>query len=274
MSQKNRLSNMMARRASGKLKQSIKRKSKKPTVSLAIKNYVKKTVAVNVENKTANANYAGLFGNATANASLYCYPMTPYTGYMTIGQGVQQNQRIGNTVKVKRAMLRYVLRPNSYDVSTNPIPAPVQVELYLGRTRLCSGDQPVAADMNVLYQNGNTSFGPVGNLNDIVSEINHDYWTIKKRWTHKVGYASSSGSGGSLSNQYYSNNDFQLNVIKKLDITKYYPKILKFNDGTNQVQGPGLFLFYQCLNAGGTTNGSTVLPCHMTFWIDVTYEDA
>jgi len=268
MSQKNRLSNM------AKAITKNKRKSRKPTVPLAVKNYVKKTVANNVENKMCNANYAGLFGNATSNPSLYSYPMTPYTGYMTIGQGVQQNQRIGNSVKVKRAVLRYILRPNGYNVSTNPFPAPVVVDMFLGRTRICPGDQPIAGDMITLFQNGNTSFGPVGNLNDLISETNKDYWTIKKRWQHKIGFADSSGSGSTASQQYFANNDFKMNVIQRLDITKHYPKILKFNDGTNQVQGPGLFFFYQCLNASGDTNASTVLPCHITFWIDVQYEDA
>jgi len=243
-------------------------------VTVAVKKYIKKTISANVENKMANANYAGAFGNAVANPSLYSYPMTPYTGYMTIGQGVQQNQRIGNSIKVKRAILRYVLRPMPYDAGSNPFPAPVQVDLYLGRTRLCGGDLPITGDMTTLFQNGNTSFGPVGNLNDLISETNKDYWHIAKRWSHKVGTADSYGSGSTAGAQYFANNDFKLNVVRKMDITKHYPKILKFNDGTNQVQGNGLFLFYQCLNASGGTNGSTTMPCHITFWIDVRYEDA
>jgi len=258
-----------------KVKKVYRKKSmKKPTVSVAVKNYVNRTIAKDVETKTANANYAGAFGNAVANPSLYSYPMTPYTGYMTIGQGVQQNQRIGNVIKVKKVYLRYILRPMPYDVGANPFPAPIVVDLFLGRNRVASGDQPIAGDMNFLFQNGNTSFGPVGNLNDLISEPNKDYWTIQKRWSHKIGFSDYMGTGGSTNFQYFGNNDFKLNIIKKLDITKHYPKILKFNDGTNQVQGPGLFLFYQCVSAGGGTNASTTLPCHMTFWIDVRYEDA
>jgi len=243
-------------------------------VTVAVKKYIKKTISANVENKMANANYAGAFGNAVANPSLYSYPMTPYTGYMTIGQGVQQNQRIGNSIKVKRAILRYVLRPMPYDAGSNPFPAPVQVDLFLGRTRLCAGDQPVAGDMAVLFQNGNTSFAPVGNLNDLISETNKDYWTIKKRWSHKIGYADYEGTGGSVNSHFFANNDFKLNVIKKMDITKYYPKTIKFNDGANQAQGDGLFFFYQCVNAQGGGNASTVLPAHISFWIDIQYEDA
>jgi len=243
-------------------------------VSSAVKQYVKKALHTNVENKSQTINYAGSFGNAVANGSLYSYPMTPYTGYMTISQGITQNQRIGNEIKIRKAVLRYILRPNPYNVDSNPFPAPTQVDLFLGRTRLCPGDQPIVGDFVNLFQNGNSSIAPVGSLNDIIAAPNTDYFTIKKRWSHKIGYNDYFGSGSIATQQYFSNNDFKLNVVRKLDITKHYPKTLKFNDGTNTVQGPGLFLWYQAVSASGAINGSTVLPTHLTFWLDIQYEDA
>jgi len=249
-------------------------RGRKSGVSSAVKAYVKRTIHSNIENKTMSVNYAGLFGNSVANPSMYSYPITPYTGYLTISQGGGQNARIGNEIKIRKAYLRYVLRPASYNIDSNPSPAPVHVDMYLGRTRVASGDQPIAADFNFLYQSGSASLAPVGSLNDLVSAPNKDYFEIKKRWSHKIGYANNQGTGATNASQYFANNDFKLNVVKKLDITKHCPKTLKFNDTTNQVQGPGLFLWYQCVNAGGSINGSTVLPCHITFWIDIQYEDA
>jgi len=249
-------------------------RSKSTAVSVAVKQYVNRSIRSNIENKTMSVNYAGSFGNCVANPSMYSYPITPYTGYLTISQSVFQNGRIGNSIKIKKAMLRYVLRPNGYNVDSNPFPAPTQVDMYLGRTRICPGDQPIAADFNSLYQSGSASLAPVGSLNDLVSEVNSDYFTIKKRWSHKIGYANNQGTGAINANQYFANNDFKLNVVKKLNITKLVPKTLKFNDSTGVVQGPGLFFWYQAVNAGGGVNASTVLPCHITFWIDLTYEDA
>jgi len=55
--------------------------------------------------------------------------MLPYTGYGTIPQGVTQGTRIGNTVKVKKLMLSYVLRPTSYNATFNAFPQPVEVDL-------------------------------------------------------------------------------------------------------------------------------------------------
>lgn len=249
-------------------------RAKSQKVSLAVKRYVSRAIHVDQENKNMSVNYAGAFGSCIANPSMYSYPITPYTGYLTIGQGVNQAQRIGNEIKIRKVMLRYILRPTGYNVDSNPFPAPVHVDMFLGRTKICPGDQPIAADFNALFQNGSSSAPAVGSLNDLVSATNKDYFDIKKRWSHKIGYGDYSGSGSIGSTQYFANNDFKLNVMKKLDITKHCPKTLKFNDATNTVQGPGLFLWYQAVNAGGGINASTVLPAHITFWIDIQYEDA
>lgn len=250
------------------------RKAKSPTVTLAVKKYVNRMIHTNIENKNQTVNYSGNFGNYSANSALYCYPVTPYTGFMTISQGVLQNNRTGNEIRVRKAMLRYVLRPLGYNVSSNVSPVPTIVEMYLGRIKIAPGDIPGATDFTVLFQNGSSSIAPVGTLKDLVSNINNDYWTIKKRWSHKLGFAEYGGQGGIAQQQYFTNNDFKLNVVKKLDITSIYPKVLKFNDATNQVQGDGLFLFYQAVSANGNDTGSTQQTANIDFWIDLQYEDA
>jgi len=249
--------------------------AKKTKVSVAVKKYVNRMIHVDQENKVANFNPAVVkIGSVANSTNLYMRPLLPYPSYNTISQGIGAGQRIGNEIKIRKAVLRYVLRPNPYNVDSNPFPAPVQVDMFLGRTRLCPGDQPISGDFVNLFQNGNSSIGPVGSLNDLIANPNGDYFTIKKRWSHKIGYNDYYGSGSIATQQYFANNDFKMNVIKKLNITKMMPKTIKFNDGTNTVQGPGLFLWYQCVSASGAVNGSTVLPAHLSFWLDIQYEDA
>jgi len=248
-------------------------RAKNESVSLAVKRYVNRTIHTKAENKQINTQNLFSFGNAVANPSMYCFPITPYAGYGQITQGVQSSQRIGNEVKIRKVLFKYILRPNAYNVDSNPFPAPVEVELFLGHTRVCPSEQPVAADFNVLFQSGASSFGPGGGLSDIVSAVNTDYWVVKKRWRHKIGYAGYNGSGAIASAQYFNNNDFKLNVIKKLDITKYCPKTLKFNDGNNTTTSRGLFLWLQAMSASGGTNSSTTLPAAITYWVDIIYED-
>jgi len=260
-------------------KRSYRKKStaagaRRDSVSASVKKYVNRVIHTDQENKSVMFSNQLAFGNSVANSSLYSYPILPYTGFGTIGQSITQGGRIGNEIKIRKVMLKYVLRPMAYNLSSNPFPAPVEVEMFLGRTRGVPGEIPVVVDFNNLFQSGSSVFSPIGNLTDLVADVNKDYWTIKKRWRHKIGYASTNGTGGIADTSYFSNNDFKLNVVKKLDITKLCPKTLKFNDSNNTTQGPGLFLFYQALNAGGGINGSTILPCHISYAIEIQFEDA
>ena len=178
MVSKNRLSNMMARRASGKMKSSRK-SPKKPKVSLAVKAYVNKAVHLQTENKIVNYNQTLSFGNWFNNSTMYSYPILPYTGFGTIPQAITQGGRIGNEVKVRKVMLKYVLTSRGYDVGNNPFPAPIVVQMYLGRLKGCPGEIPAAADFNNLFQLGSSVLAPSGNISDLISDINKDYWDIQ-----------------------------------------------------------------------------------------------
>jgi len=266
-------------------KKSLRKSSRRPyrkrvaggrrtSVSAGVKKYVKTQLARNLENKCMNVNGGFSFGNILESADLNAYPMLPYTGYGTIAQGAGQGQRIGNEVRVKKLMLNYVLRPTPYSALTNPFPEPVEVDLFLGYVNQVPGFLPVPGDMTYLFQNGNSTAAPFGTLRDLISTVNKDYWTIKKRWRHKIGYSSANGTGSVANTQYSNNNDFKLNVVNKLDITKLVDKKLKFLDSANTLQGKNLFFFMEAVAAGGGQFSSTTLPCNIEFWVDLQYEDA
>lgn len=252
----------------------VVRRTKRPTVSQAVKKYVKRTINANTENKGVNINSGANFGTVLESTDMNMYPMLPYTGLWTIGQGITAASRIGNQIKIRKVMLNYVLRPTPYDAISNLTTIPQEVDMFLGYTKQLPGLQPVAGDLAALFQSGSSSTGPVGSLRDLVSTVNTDYWHISKRWRHKIGYAASTGTGGNAGNQFFSNNDFKLNVVNKLDITKFCPKTVTFNDGNNTPQGRNLFFFYQSIRADGQVGGATQLPCNIEFWIDFRYEDA
>lgn len=247
---------------------------KKSTVSMAVKRYVKRTIHKNVENKCQQVAAGGDFGNVNASSVMNVFPCTPYTGYLTIGTGVTQNSRIGNQVKPVKVMLNYIIRPTVYDATKNPNPAPCEIDLYLGYVKPTPSILPTASDFLNLYQLGATSTPAVGNLSDLVATLNLDYWHISKRWRHKVGYSNNNYTGNQPNYESFTNNDFKLNVIRKMDITRYYPKTLTFNDSAQPTTAKGLFFFYQAVNAGGVTNTAAILPMNIQFWIEVKYEDA
>lgn len=256
-------------------KRGKKTRAKKTTVSVAVKKYVKKILATDQENKVINTNISQSFGSVINNAVMNYHPILPYAGFNNaLTQGVGAGSRIGNQVKVRKVTLNYILRPIGYVAGSNPFPQPTHVQLFLGTTKGCPGEIPSSGDFQNLFQAGNAVQAPTGLLNDLVCDINKDYWTIKKRWTHKLGYASYTGSGGATDSMFSANNDFKLNILKKLDITKLCPKVLKFNDNNGTVSGPNLMFFYSAMFANGGAMTNTTITCNITYWINMEYEDA
>jgi len=249
------------------------KKQKQKGISLAVKKYVNRTIHKTIENKQTALAGAFDFGSVSQNPSLNVYPMLPYAGYGSMPQGVTQGSRTGNSITVRKLMLNYVLRPNPYSVSTNAVPMPVEIMLFLGNLRQEKGVLPISTDFAQLFQLGGTSVAPTGSLVDLLKPINEDFWHISKKWSHKIGYANQS-SVPNTSNFNFTNNDFKLNVVRKMNITKLVPKILKFDDSGSTVRGNNLFFFFQSINSDGTVSGATSTPAHIDFYLSLEYEDA
>lgn len=251
-----------------------KKPFKRPRVSLAIKKYVKRSLHTQIENKCVQINGGLSFGNVLESPDFNAYPMCPLSGYWSILQGVGSGARVGNQIRTRKCYLSYVLRPNQYDVTFNAAQVPSEVQLMLGYVKNTPCFAPSPADIAQLFQSGSSVTAPVGSLRDIISVINTDYWVIKKRWTHKIGYAINSGTGGVAGAQYFSNNDFKLNVVKKIDVTKMIPQLFQFNDGSITPTSKNLFFMFYAVAASGEVISNVKLPCNIEFWIDYHYEDA
>lgn len=247
-------------------------KKRKQTVPKNVKMYVKRSIQGVCENKQAyhsvSTNYITAFN---VSGTLLAAPLHPYAGSITIPQNVGSSDRIGNKIRVVKAMFNYILNPEVYNASLNPSPTPNIVKLWIGydkRTPLV----PTPSAPNFI-QTGNTSSTLTGYLIDVVKPVNKDCYKIYKTRTHKIGHSSETGSGSSAIAGYQSNNDFKMNAIGKIDITRYLQKNVQFNDTTNtQTNGHGLFAYWTAVRADGLTNG--VQPINMSYWIDFYYEDA
>jgi len=255
-------------------KKSVRGGRKSSGVSFAVKKYVKKTIHTKTENKMIQYSQNDFFGNVVNDGTMNITPLTPYAGWMSIVQGVGQANRIGNQVSTRRVMLKYVMLPTSYNATTNSQPRPVEVQMFLGYVKQAPSILPTGADFDNLFQFNNTDNPATGAIFDLNQPINKDYWTVKKYWTHKIGFANYAGNGSALNQQTYANNDFKLNVIRKIDITKHYPKKLLFNDNVGTIQNTGLFFFFQAIAADGTVFSGSQLPILMQWQLDLEYEDA
>jgi len=245
------------------------------SVSVGVKNYVKRALHTAIEDKSVQINPGPLlFGNVLESPDFNAYPMLPLTTYWTINQGSGQGNRVGNIIKTRKVMLNYILNPVSYDAGVNPAPSPSEVRMMLGYVKNTPSFAPIAGDINQLFQAGSTSAAPVGNLKDLISVYNKDYWDIKKSWTHKIGFATNGGTGTSAISQSFTNNDFKLNVMKRLDITKLVPKTCVFNDTSGTTNTKNLFFMFYAVSTLGATTSNITTPVRIDYWIDYVYEDA
>lgn len=245
-----------------------------PVVSAAVKSYVKRTIHNNIENKCVQISGGNSFGNINESVEMNAFPMCPLSGFWSIQQGVTQGTRISNQIKTRKVYLNYVLRPTQYDASFNQAPQPTIVQMYLGYVKNTPCFAPAAPDVAQLFQSGAFTTGPVGTLRDTIAVINTDYWVIKKRWTHKIGYAINDGLGAQAAAQYAANNDFKLNVIKRIDITKMVPATYQFNDSSISPTSKNLFFMYTAVATNGASFNATTLPTNIEFWVDYHFEDA
>jgi len=262
------------KRVSRKGKRSSAVSRRKSSVTVGVKKYVNNMVNRHIENKCVQIQFSLAFGNVLEDPSLGAFPMCPLSSYWTINQGVGQGARVGNVIKPVKVHLNYVLRPMSYDVATNPNCVPTDIQLFLGYVKNTPSFIPIPGDFSYLFQNGSSSSGPVGNLRDQIAVINKDYWVIKKRWNHKIGFSQNNGTGAVIASQYFNNNDYKMSVTKRLDITKYIPKTIHFNDAVATTNNRNLFFFFQAVGANGGTFPATVLSSHIDYWIDFEYQDA
>lgn len=262
----------MAKKTSSTKKTSTRKTiSRKPRVSAGIKKYVKAAIHREIEDKNSllvqNVVTVSPYSQNTNMVSATCLPT------INMSQGVGQSGRIGNTVRTRRLTFSFILYPNPYDILLNSVPKPQDVLIFLGKIKGQKDRQPVASDFTKLWQNGNTSVVPYSDLRDMTAEVNRDYFTVYKIMRFKVCHSSIGGSGSTASNQFFANNDYKYNVIRKMNITKYCPKILKFNDTTLSPVNDNLWIWATCVNADGSSS-TNPYPMTMSYSFHYVYEDA
>ena len=244
---------------------------RKTAVPKAVKMYVKRTIKGACENKQAYTAGQSQITGYNVSTSLLAVPIHPDPAFLTIAQNVGSADRIGNKIRLVKAVFNYILTPMVYNASLNPLPAPNLVKLWFGYNKTTPLTR---APANPLFlQSGNTSGPCSGFLGDVMRPVNKDLYKIYRQRVHKVGHSADNGTGGSASNSYQANNDFKMCVTQKINVTKYMHKNILFNDTTNsQTNGHGLYVYITSVRADGTSN--SVQPIFLDWWVDFYYEDA
>lgn len=251
-------------------------------VPVPVKEYVQKAIHSNLENKqytTEIAKTMSNFSNGTNFQSGNIFQLTPSSGtnaLYTIVQGTGEASRIGNQIRTRKVMIRFCMYPQVYNITSNPTPKPQDVVMYIFSIKKSVLGSTVLDAYNVLnttfYSNGSTSNGMLGTLYDLVSVPNNE--TVNVYYTRKFKLSASNAQLQTGASGAFSNNDYKYNIQYKLNITKYFPKRITFNDTDNNSTSNQLFCVFAPLNADGTGTASTVFPASIFFGLDFYFEDS
>jgi len=203
------------------------------------------------------------------------YRLGPAATTMPIVQGVGQGNRIGNKVHTKKLVVAGSLVPNAYHATTNPIPQPMDVTVWIFYDKSAPCINPAPAFNGDWYQNGNgtTTFG--GDTLDMISPVNTDRYRVLTKRNFKLGFADFAGTGTQPANQSFANNDYKMTCNFKFDITKYYPKVVRWNDNFSATPTTrGLWMMVTPAWGAGTTIPNGVKPLGMQFMQNYMYQDA
>lgn len=256
-----------ARRTAYPKRKRVARRSTARRGKLSFAKKVMKVVTRVAEHKKKEYT-AGFQTAGTAGACLQL-DVSLTNGFLAISQGTGQGDRIGNKIRVVKATLSYVLYPYPYHITLNPAPTPQDIRMVLARNNT---DVQSTPPIGTFFQNGDTTATCSGGLTDMCKTVNRDGVSVFKDWRHKVAPSVfATLSGGAASSFYGANNDYKLNVLKKVDITKYVPKVIDYLD-TAGTTSKSLFWNVFCADADGTIGGSTY-TIQGTYTIDFTFVD-
>lgn len=273
--------------------------SKRRSPTRAFTKMVQSVVSRNIENKIYQAHTVLPLYYVSAGSDVMewrgLFPLTPYTASgapidstISIVHGTSQRARIGNVIRTKRAVLKGVIQPYPQDATLNPNPRPLEICMWIFKLKGYAstgalGDTLGGAEHvleNHFLQNATasgTSEGLTGELMDIVRPVNQDVVQLLYKRVFKVGYSEigTSSQATIAQNQRYMNNDFKYNQKFSINVTKYLPKIIKYNDNDDTPNIKNTYCMIAPYNADGTTStNSNQLPATCHWSLEYTYEDA
>lgn len=257
-----------------------RKSSRRPRVTKSVKRYVKRTIHRLAENKTIGSQLS-LAGNPVNAASSgwvtnNVFPLTPNDTTMIISQNNSQQGRIGNKISIRKATLKYILVPTPYNATTNSTPqcVDIRVMIFSFKQDPVNGVNGNISQFSTLYQNGSSSSGFANTLSDQLQSFNTDDFHIYYDKQHKIGASNHTGTGQSAGSQYFANNDYKFNVMRKVSCAKYLSKQYGWNDSTTKPHsGKAVYVAFIPSLATGDQAGASQQYFKIWYDMKLDYED-
>lgn len=258
----------------------VKGSKKAAKLSKPMKMAIRKEIKREVEVKSRQTYYGtvGLYGPASAAFDSVCnFVVCPSSTACDIQQGTGEGQRIGNQVRTRKLVFSGVLTPKPHSSTSNPDPHPMEIKMFFYRQRNDPAVLPPAPSTD-FFQFNNTSNAIPDSLMNQLEVVNTDKYQLFTTRSYKVGYAVNSATnqtpGTIMPGQVAASNDFQLNCKFRVDLTKYLPKVVRYNDNNAEPTTPGIYCLFVLARADGTAIGTSAIPAQVAAVLNYEYEDA
>jgi len=237
----------------------------KPKVSQAVKSYVNRTISAKAENKVFVDYGINLGITAHSGGSV----PTHRNLLPQLTQGITAQQRIGNEVRVKSAIIRGAINLLPYNSVTNTGSNPQYVMIWLLKNKK---DNIVLTSSQIgttMFELGNSCVGLQGNMLDTLLPINNLNWNCLYKRKYKLGASATIGGNisGSPDNSSFS-IPFVINYSRHL-------KVLKYEDGSLAHSHPvntNINMVFTAVYADGSIT-SQFIPAEYHFTNTIYYED-
>lgn len=193
--------------------------------------------------------------------------------YPIIGNGIGQDQRIGDECKIKSQYFDYILNANPYDAATNTAVQPHIVTMYFIKPKNqdslgLSVLEIVASSAANFFENQlNAESGMTGTFLDHLRRVDTDNFQVVATRSHKVGYSAQLNTlnQGSV----FPNNDYKQMYKGRVKIPGYNWKV----DRNEVYQGRNIFMFATYTNLNGTASATNQSASTITFNLSTYYTD-
>lgn len=237
---------------------------RRSTVTANVKKYVKSSISRSVENKISNPFVFPAWSFTSPNTGT-----TPLTlpsmldvtqALQSIPQGVGQGNRVGNRIHLKRLPFKFFLStPLRNGAKTTAV-----CRLIIAKQKN-DLDAPALPYFSSLMQTGSTTEPPDNTMQSVYGPLNKDLWTIKydKRFILR-----------SPPDTYPSDAAVTPNIYKiiTVDIAKFLPKHILYNDTAASPSNTGLYAFMLMCDATNVYTDVMTVKCPIQSWAE--YEDA
>lgn len=259
------------------------RKQSNQKIAKVVKNVLSKQVETKVLQWGASVNLRQLQPSTTnTQFNTQILMLTPQgatipaiaQGYGVIGNGVGQDQRIGDEIKIKGYYFDYALNCNPYDATFNPLPAPYTVTMWVIQPKSFNGNGLDFASIlggsstcNFFENQTNTDSGMNGTYADLCRRVDTDNYKVLAKRTHKIGYTSFASTTNQPTGM--ENNDYKSFVKGRIKLKGHN---LKF-DRLDRLQQVPVYLLCQCTRIDGVVIAPALLPIYMWYNMTIYFTD-